>query len=312
MPTIKKNIVNLHIKYFPDHRPTTMTKINIIRPPKISVDSRRSFWKQMVMLVIGTTISLSFTIAAAKLTDNIQRAKDRRLSAMMVMSNIESFARTLESRAERMAQADSIATWLLGKPLDELELMPEAELDDLVSRVTVGALLARDKSAENIFSNNIETWKNVGNVQFIDNVGACFSAMEGVEEDYNNWARDMVNTYRDIKYHPNDNEGINAPMKLMRNDKMRRLMRGTHNRRCWLGYAAANLRYYNKKNMLSIGIEEQEVMAFTDKREVEVELTEKAPDAYDYYTAPIPADSLTSLAHLDQLLDSIMHHRHTK
>ena len=151
MSTTKKNFVNLHIKYFPDHHPTTMTKINIIRPPKISVDSRRSFWKQMVMLVIGTTISLSFTIAAAKLTDNIQRAKDRRLSAMMVMSNIESFARTLEACAERMAPADSLSAWLLSKPLDELEQMPANELDNLVSHVTVGSLLARDKSAENLF-----------------------------------------------------------------------------------------------------------------------------------------------------------------
>ena len=283
-----------------------MTKINILRPPKINVDSRRSFWKQIVMIIVGTTISLAFTVTTAKLSENIQRAKDRRLSAMMVMSNIESFARTLESRAERMAPADSIATWLLSRPLDELEKMPANELDDLVSRVTVGSLLARDKSAENIFSNNIETWKNVGNVQFIDNVGACFSAMEGVEEDYNNWAKDMVNTYRDIKYHPNDNEGINIPMKLLRNEKMRRLMKGTHNRRCWLGYAAASLRYYNKKNMLSIGIEEQEVMAFTDRREVEVELAEEAPDVYNYYTAPIPADSLTSLSHLTARLDSIM------
>ena len=283
-----------------------MTKINILRPPKVNVDSRRGFWKQIVMIIVGTTISLAFTITAARVTEEIQRNKDRRLSAMMVMSNIESFARTLESRAERMAQADSIATWLLSKPLDELERMPEAELDNLVSRVTVGSLLARDKSAENIFSNNIETWKNVGNVQFIDNVGACFSAMEGVEEDYNNWVRDMVNTSRDIKYHPNDNEGINTPMKLLRNDKMRRLMKGTHNRRCWLNYAAASLRYYNKRNMRSIGIEESEVMEFTDQRETEVDIEDEAPDAFKYYTNQISLDSLTSLAHLNARLDSLL------
>ncbi len=283
-----------------------MTKINILRPPKVNVDSRRGFWKQIVMIIVGTTISLAFTITAARVTEEIQRNKDRRLSAMMVMSNIESFARTLEARAERMAQADSLATWLLSKPLDELERMPEAELDNLVSRVLNVSLLARDKSAENIFSNSIETWKNVGNVPFIDNVGAYFSAMEGIEDDYNNWVKEIVNTSRDIKYHPADNKGINMPMKQMGSDKLRRLVKATHNRRCWLNYAAASLRYYNKRNMLSIGIGEQEVMAFTDRREVEVELTDEAPDAYDYYTAPIAADSLTSLAHLNARLDSIL------
>ena len=101
-----------------------MTKINIIRPPKINLDHRKGFWKQLGMLIIGTTISLSFTIAAAKLTENIQRAKGRRLSAMMVMSNIESFARTLEARAERMAPADSLSS------LSHLD----AQLDSILGR----------------------------------------------------------------------------------------------------------------------------------------------------------------------------------
>lgn len=48
------------------------------------------------MIVIGTTISLVLTIVAAKLMEVNQRAKDRRLSAMMVMSNIEVFARNAE------------------------------------------------------------------------------------------------------------------------------------------------------------------------------------------------------------------------
>lgn len=45
-----------------------MTKINIIRPPKISVDACMSFLNQLLMIIVGTTISLGFTIAAAKLT----------------------------------------------------------------------------------------------------------------------------------------------------------------------------------------------------------------------------------------------------
>lgn len=67
-----------------------------MKPPKVNVDAKNnSFWKQIGMIVIGTTISLLLTIAAAKITDNIQRVKDRRLSAMMVMSNIEIFASNL-------------------------------------------------------------------------------------------------------------------------------------------------------------------------------------------------------------------------
>lgn len=283
-----------------------MTKINIIRPPKISVDKRKSFLNQLVMIIVGTTISLGFTIAAAKLTDHIQRVKDRRLSALMVMSNIESFARTMETRSDNMAPADSLAAWLMSKPLGELEQMPEGELKNLLDRVTTVSILARDRSAENIFSNNIETWKNVGNVKFIDLVGACFSAMESVEEDYNNWVKDITATEREIKYHPDNYEGTSIPLKILGDEKMRRLLKGIHNRRCWLRYAAASLRYYNLRNMQAIGISEEEVMEFTDGREKDDANTAPAPIATDYYTAPISPDSLTTLSHLNARLDSIM------
>lgn len=46
-----------------------MPHINIIRPPKVSVDARKNFWKQIGMIIIGTTISLVLTISAAALME---------------------------------------------------------------------------------------------------------------------------------------------------------------------------------------------------------------------------------------------------
>lgn len=148
-----------------------MAKLNIIRPPKVNVDARKNFWKQIGMIVIGTTISLLLTITAATLMEKHQRAKDRKLSAMMVLSNIEMFSRMLDEHAEVVASTDSVATWLLSKPIEELELLPEDELNNLIDRATATFFITYDKSTEQIFSKNIETWKNVGNVQFIDMVG---------------------------------------------------------------------------------------------------------------------------------------------
>ena len=62
------------------------------------------------MLVLGTTISLLLTITAATLMEKHQRAKDRKLSAMMVLSNIEMFSRMLDEHAEVMVSTDSVAT----------------------------------------------------------------------------------------------------------------------------------------------------------------------------------------------------------
>ena len=242
-----------------------MVKLNI-KPPRVNVNTKGGrFWKQIGMIVIGTTISLAFTLIAAQLTENHQRAKDRRLSAMMVMSNIEAFARLTDDYSAYLAPADSVATWLLSKPIEELELMPEEELNSLIDQATSFPFMSHDKSAENIFSNNIETWKNMGNVAFISIAGQCFSTMNSVEEYWNKRVTDLNETVLDIKDHQDKYEGSTVPIKILRLEKVRRSLKGIHYWRAWLSHVAATIRYNNQKNMESIGIEEQKVMDYTNE-----------------------------------------------
>lgn len=185
----------------------------LIRPPKINVNSLKgSFWKQLGMIVLATTISLFFAIVTTHLLEKRHRAKDRRLSAMMVMSNIEKFSRNLEEIAVHIAPADSAVDWLLSKPVEELELLPEEVLDGLITQASDLLFLTYDKTTESIFSSNIETWKNMGNVQFIDKVGQCFSAMNMVEERWNGWVTGVEESIRDIKDHPDNYEGSTVPI----------------------------------------------------------------------------------------------------
>ena len=276
-----------------------------INPPDITITGNGGFWKNLLMMILGTTISLSLTLAVAAYMDARQRAKDRRLSAMMVMSNIESFARTLDARAESMAPKDSLCAWLLNMSYEDLELIPEKELSDLIDKALLLSTLNHDHTAENIFSNNVETWKNMGSVRFIDQVGSCFSAINGVEEQYNEWAMNLSKAKLDVNNNPNDYEGSNKAMKCMHSDKVRAGMAAVHNRRCWLSYAAECLRYYNQGNMKAIGISEQEVMEYTDSREKQDEDEGTPPDSEKFYTAPYTLNELTSLQHLTTRIEEL-------
>ena len=276
-----------------------------INPPDVQIPKKGGFWKNLLMMILGTTISLSLTLATAALMEKKHREKDRRLSAMMVMSNIEAFARTLDLRSERMAPTDSLATWLLNTPFEDLELMSEKELDELINRATNLATLNHDHSAENVFSNNIETWKNMGSVRFIDIVGSCFSAINGVEDQFNEWVKSVVDAKREVVNNPDNYEGSNVYLKMMHSDKVRAAMAAIHNRRCWLRYAAATLRFYNLRNMEAIGIPEKEVMEYTDEREQQIDDNITPPDAETYYTAPYSLDSLTSLRYLNARIEEL-------
>ena len=82
---------------------------------------RNNFVNRIGTIVLGTTISLIVTIVAAQILERNHRTKDRRLSALMVMSNIESYARILESAHEYMERADTVSAWLLNLPLNAVD-----------------------------------------------------------------------------------------------------------------------------------------------------------------------------------------------
>ena len=267
--------------------------------------NRNTFWKGLLLTILGITISIILTFGTNSLIQQYRKVQDRKMTAMMVMSNIESFARTLEKRSDRMARNDSIAAWLLCMSYEDLELLPEKELDGLISQATFVATLNHDHTAENIFTNNIDTWKNINNAQFIDNVGSCFSAINGVEEQFNQWVKEVPEAIHDVQVNPDQFEGSTIPMKMMHSTRMRTALAAIHNRRCWLRYAAATLRYFNLQNMTDIGISEQEVMAYTDAREENNQDAGTPPDANSFYTNAYTLDSLTTLTHLTDRIEEL-------
>lgn len=262
-------------------------------------------WKNLLRTILGTTISIILTFGTNGLIQQYRKAHDRKMTAMMVMSNIESFARTLDTRNERMAPNDSLAVWLLNMSYEDLELLPSDELDELISRATNVATLNHDHTAENIFTNNIDTWKYFNNVHFIDNVGSCFSAINGVEEQFNQWVKEVPEAIHEVQVNPDQYEGSTIPMKEMHSTRVRTALAAIHNRRCWLRYAAATLRYFNLQNMTAIDISEQEVMAYTDAREEDNHDAGTPPDALSFYTNAYTFDSLTSLTHLTDRIEEL-------
>lgn len=135
-----------------------MDNSNIVSPPEVNMKGiRGGFWKQLGMLVLGTTVSLVLTFGTAQVIEKKQRANDRRLTALMVMSNIESFAQQLDTAWIQAAGADTAVAWLLNIPEDSLDEMTLSELLPIISKAKSIGFINYDKTTESIFSNNIDT-----------------------------------------------------------------------------------------------------------------------------------------------------------
>lgn len=264
-----------------------------------------STWRELLLTIVGTTISIVLTFGTAGLLDRCQRIEDRKMSAMMVMSNIEKFSRTAEEMSQKIARCDSIGAWMLSLPKDSLDLIPPEEVQNLLLEVmTLVDPLTHDKTAENIFSNSIETWKNMGNFQFIDNVGKCFSEMNANEANWNQWVNEYEATISDVVSQMKPGE--HSFTKLLNDNSFRQKLVDFHVRKAWLEYVAANIRYLNSMNSQLIGIDEDEVMAFTDERSRDILISKEKPKQADFRTDTISFDSLTTLRPVIQHFDSIM------
>ena len=255
---------------------------------------RSSFLSQMGAIILGTTISLIVTIVAAQLLERNHRAKDRRLSALMVMSNIESYAQILEDAYAYMERADTVSEWLLHLPLNKVDSLNQDSLLSLMDEVMYIPLIIYDKTAEGIFSNDIETWKNMGNFQFIDNVGRCFSNMHNIEKEWTAFSGEMDAVRDAVIYHPEQYPGNSWCSKYLNDPVFRQILRNFHNMKCWLQNKIEKIRYYNCVNMATIGITEQELNDFIEMREKEIKVDREMPND-DYYAPNINPDSITTI-----------------
>lgn len=155
------------------------------RMPKFGqMSSGKGMLRELLMTTLGTTISIVLTFGTAAWLDQRQQVKNRRQTAMMVLSNIEDFAQNMRYVDSTLVECDSTLTRIAALPRDSVLRLSEEETNAFYKAVFGSVLLQRDKTAENIFTNDISTWREVGNLRFISNVGECYSYINDIEKNY--------------------------------------------------------------------------------------------------------------------------------
>ena len=266
----------------------------------------RNWWKDFVVAILATTVSIVLTFGTGRLVERNNQKKERRLTALMVMSSIESFARNLDEAAKGWDRMDSVAVWLLRLPIDEVARLGDDPFEEAVQEVFEARIIRHDNTAETIFSSNIDTWKNLGSFQFVDNVGACFSQMNWFEEKNNKDALEYAGHLDRIFSHYSDYPGSCFTEKLLRDEQVRRQLQMPNSLKAWLAYNSDILRRMNRQNMKLIGIPEKEVLAFTDAR-ADVAIEEDPEPDYSVFMKPFPdKESIDSNLDYARKLDSLL------
>lgn len=278
-----------------------------VKTRKFRIPTRLRVWIKESQF-LATTLSIILTFGTTGLVEYCQRVKDRKMSAIMVLSTIENFSTTVDLMAHDMARCDSIGTWLLSLPQDSLDKIPAKEVQGILNEMlSLIDYMSHDKTAENIFGNSFETWKNMGNrnYRFIESVGASFAQINADENNWNEWVKEYEKTINNALSEMVPGE--HTLTKLLNDNGVRQKLESFHVRKYWLDYISAHNHYLNKKNLSIIGLKEKDIKAYTDRRKRE-ELPDE-PQPSDFRSEQLKPDSLYTLKQIKLHIDSIIHNK---
>ena len=133
------------------------------------------FWKQTLSCTLGTVIGIILTFGTSAWIEYREKQETERTAALMVIHNLDSFVQDLALMVKELQTIDEVNTKVLAAK-DHLDTVSEDTLSLFVTGILSHNFNTIDETAETIFSSNIETWKSIGNSEFIELAGNCFSA----------------------------------------------------------------------------------------------------------------------------------------
>lgn len=275
-----------------------MQDINTPQGPALEVHDTsnkgngNNFWKGLLRTVLGITISIILTFGTNSLIHWYRKAKDRKMTAMMVIGNIETFADQLEKSATRMGWNDTLATYLLAIPEDSLDLVDQDQLFSCINNVTAYYSLPHDNSVERIFSNSIDTWKNLGNFEFIENVGQCFADIQSIQTIYDEFFSTTDRIRTRMMQNLDACPGNSIASKVLHDAEYRSHLMQIHSQGEYYHYLAAYLRWKNAKNKELMEVTEEELKRFVEERSKKEAYSQSAPEQDSFRTPRINPDDL--------------------
>lgn len=131
-------------------------------------------WQQFIITVLGTAIGVALTFVVSGMIDKHNKEKAQRLTAIMVIHDIDNTIDILESWREQEEEGKALLLYAL-EHKDQKETIPADTLMNVLNLlVRSKAGYHFDTSKEQIFNSDADTWQNLENMKFIDNVQEIF------------------------------------------------------------------------------------------------------------------------------------------
>ena len=135
---------------------------------------RKIDWPQFILTVLGTAIGVALTFIVSGIIDRRNKEQAQRLTAIMVIHDIDNTIDILKAWKEQEEKSQPLLQYAMDHK-DQKEPIPSDTLKEVLNfLVRRNAEFHFDTSKEKIFNSDVDTWQNLENMKFIDNVQEIF------------------------------------------------------------------------------------------------------------------------------------------
>lgn len=138
--------------------------------------------RELLLTTLATTISIILTFGTAYFLDQRQADKARRQTAMMLIHDIDVSIALLDRMAEGEEKQKAAIQYVIDH-LDQMDSLPEDTIYTAMSML--GTLFSDDKyfddAKEKVFNSSQDTWKNLDDVSFVDNMESFYESRHHLE-----------------------------------------------------------------------------------------------------------------------------------
>lgn len=135
---------------------------------------KRMDWQQFFITVIGTAVGVALTFVVSGIMARQNKVRAQRLTAIMVIHDIDNTIDIFQSWKDNEEKGKALLLYALERK-DQKKTIPSDTLMKVVELlIRSKAEYHFDTSKEQIFNSDADTWQNLENMKFIDNVQEIF------------------------------------------------------------------------------------------------------------------------------------------
>ena len=234
------------------------------------------WWSQFLTSILGTAIGLGLTVGVDRVVENRNHEESQRLTAMMVIHDIDESIETLKKIIEEDETGHNATMYAMHR-IDDLENVADSTQDVVITYLMEGLSFNTDlqfnESGEQMFHSTQDSWKNLDDLTFIRNVEEIYKDRSMLKNDLYSSAfwtkpvnkRESDSLYTNSDVFDSDQNIVTFLRRVLTSRRCQTYLRTYGQRQSYLNELLHDWQNKNNENKFLMNISDEDLKEFVEK-----------------------------------------------